>query len=119
MIAARINVTLAGGLLRAHVVGRAKREAGLRDALTAHLRNGERDAEIRNDRLAGLQQDVLGLEIAMHHAARVRVVERSSQQAHDAQDLVHRHLWLARHACAQGFAVDVRHHVEQLSVGAA
>ena len=75
LIGCSIGGAFAGGLLGAHVVGRAKRESGLRNALTAHPCDGEGDAEIGDDRLPGLQQNVVRLEVAMHYAVRVCVVE--------------------------------------------
>jgi hypothetical protein len=72
------------GLFRAHVAGRAQRDARLREVRrvgrTAH-RLG--DPEIRQHGLATRQQDVLGLDVAMQDALRVGVIERRGDPADD------------------------------------
>ena len=78
--------------------------------------DGERDSEIGDDRLAGLKQDVLGLEVAMNHAVRVRVVERVRDRDSDSQRFVDRQLLLALESRAQRFSLDERHDVEQQPV---
>ena len=80
LIGPRVDVAVAGGLLRAHVVRRAEREAGLGDASATGLGYGQRDAEVGDHRLARLEQDVLRLEVAMDHAPGVGVVERAGHQ---------------------------------------
>ena len=62
------------------------------------LLHGERDAEIGDQRVAALQQDVLRLDVAMDHAVRVRVVERVGHFAGDAHRVVDRQLPFARRA---------------------
>ena len=79
LVGARIESAIAGSLLGAHVVRRAERQAGLGDATAAGVGDGEGDAEVGNDRLAGLEQDVLGLEVAMDDVAGVGVVERAGR----------------------------------------
>ncbi len=85
----------------------------------ARLLNGERDTEIRDERLAIVQQDVLGLDVAVDHAVAVRVVERARHFARDAHGFANRKLPLARQSCAQRLAGDYRHHVVQQSVSIA
>ncbi len=70
------DLALAHRLLGAHVVRRAERHAGLGHPAPAGLAGRERDAEVGDQRLAVVQQDVLGLDVAVDHAVAVGVVER-------------------------------------------
>ena len=70
-------------------------------------------------RVAALQQNVLGLDVAMNDAQLVRVAERVGDLARDANRVVHRKLLLALEPRAQRLAGDERHHVVQQSVGVA
>ena len=73
-------------LFRAHVARRSERAPGIRHAMALVAR--ERDAEVGQQRPVGLvEQDVLGLHVAMHDVLRVRVGERLRDRAHDARDL--------------------------------
>ena len=84
------------GLLGAHVLRRAERQPGLRDAAAAGVAHGERDAEVGDQRLPVVQQDVLGLEVAMDHAVRgARSRARSATAVGDADGLVDGQLLLA------------------------
>ena len=56
----------------------------------AGLLHGERDAEVGDERVPALQQNVLGLDVAMDHAERVRVAERVGDLARDAHRVVDR-----------------------------
>ena len=66
-----------------------------------------------------MQQDVLRLQITMDHAMPVRVVERARDGRGDVHRVVHRELLLALEARAQALALDVRHDVEQQTIGLA
>ena len=85
----------------------------------AGVGDGERDAEVGDERLAVVQQDVLGLEVAMDDAVAVRVVERAGDRGGDADRFVDRELLLAIEPRAQRLAFDERHHVEEQPVGLA
>ena len=99
-VAAAVDVELARGLLGRHVVRRAERAR----RVGAHRieRTQQRDAEIREHRAtaAALEQNVLGLEIAMDDAVAVRRVERQREVAKDALHFVRRRA-SARAACAR------------------
>jgi len=69
--------------------------------------------EVRDDRLPGLNENVLGLEVAVNDAARVRVVERVGDSDRDAHRLVDRELLLTLEPMPQALAFDVRHDVVQ------
>ena len=71
------DLALAHRLLGAHVVRRAERHAGLGHPAPAGLAGRERDAEVGDQGLAVVQQDVLGLDVAVDHAVAVGVVERA------------------------------------------
>ena len=112
-IAARVYRPLAHRLLGAHVVRRAERHAGLGHAGAAGARRGQRDPEVRHQRRALVQQDVLGLDVAVDHAVAVGVVERGGDFGGDADRVVDRKLLLARQPVAQDLALDERHDVVQ------
>ena len=69
----------AARLFRRHVAAAADGEAGGGDARGVAL--GQGDTEIRQQRTVGVvEQHVLGLDVAMHDAARMRVLERRQQR---------------------------------------
>jgi hypothetical protein len=75
---------LAAPLLRAHVARRADERAFARELGAGRER--VRDAEVREEtRPVGTPQDVLRLDVAMHDAVAMRVVERTGDLAHDPQ----------------------------------
>ena len=113
------DLALAHRLLGAHVVRRAERHAGLGHPAPAGLAGRERDAEVGDQRLAVVQQDVLGLDVAVDHAVAVGVVERRGHFGRDPDRVGDRELLLAGEPVAQGLALDVGHDVEEVAVGLA
>ena len=103
-VGARVDRPFAHRLFRAHVLRRAEGEAGLRHPLAAGALHGERDAEIGDQGMAALQQDVLRLDVAMDHATGVGVAERVGDFAGDEQGIVDRQLPFARQPGAQRLA---------------
>ena len=79
---------LARGLLGAHVGGGPDGHSLTGAAGGALARHGACDAEVGQQRPAGglVQQHVLRLHVAMHHAGAARGVERRGQVAHDPGD---------------------------------
>ena len=115
-VASRVDRALAHGLLGAHVLRRAETQAGLRHALTAGSLHGERDAEVGHQRVSALQQDVLGLDVAVDHAESVRMLQRVGHLARDQQCLVHSELAIPLEPRAQRLARHQRHHVVEQPV---
>ncbi len=75
----------------------------------------QRDAKIRDDGLPLEQEDVLGLDVAMHDAACVRVVQRLGHVADDLEGVVDREASLALQPLAQRLAAHEGHYVEEVS----
>src|SRR5665213_3526285 len=79
-------------LLGRHVAGRADGEADLRERAggiaARRLSDHARDAEVGEDGVAVLHQDVVWLEIAMHDAERVREGERVDDLAKHAHHIL-------------------------------
>ena len=78
--------------------------------------HGERDAEVRHERMPALQQDVLGLDVAVDDAEGVRRAQCVGDLARDAQRVLDGELPFALESCAQRLTRDVWHHVVQQAV---
>ncbi len=102
-IAPAVEIALRAGLLGAHVGRRShgKAAVGDVDVLAARGRDGGRDAEVGHDRLALLQQDVLRLDVAVHHVVAMGVAQRGGDRPGDAERRVDRE---RRLRCAAGRA---------------
>ncbi len=119
-VAARVDRPLTHRLLGRHVLRRAERQSGLRHARAAGRLHGERDAEVGDERVPVLQQDVLRLDVAVDdRRARAHSPSASADLARDAYRVVDRQLPLALEPGAQRLAGHERHHVVQQSVGVA
>jgi hypothetical protein len=103
-VAASIDVLVSRRLLGAHVRRRADGHARLRDAVASRRAERPGDAEIRDHRVAALEHDVLGLDVAMHHPACVGTAQCIRDLAGDAKCLFDRELGLAIHWRPQGLA---------------
>jgi len=114
-VAARIHAEPAR-LLRAHVVGRADHLPGPGRAGAA---TDPGDAEVRHQGAArgGVQQDVVGLHVAVHYAALVRVRQRPRDLAQHPCAFLRRQRSMFADALPQRLAVHVRHR-EKHHVGA-
>ena len=69
-----------------HVFGRAGKESGARQRPAVVVDAGESEITDRHASV-GVHQQISGLDVAMHHAARVRVVERRRGVAQDLHRL--------------------------------
>jgi hypothetical protein len=66
-----------------------------------------------------VQQDVLRLDVAVHHTEPMRVLERLRDLRRDADRILHRQLVLPVQSVPQAFPLHVRHHVEEEAAGLA
>jgi hypothetical protein len=112
-VRARRDLPLAHRLLGTHVVRRPETHPGLGHPRAARLARGEGNPEIRHERLPIVQQDVLGLDVPVHHVVPVRVVECPGHLLGDSKRVGHRELFLAGEPVAEGLALDVGHDVIQ------
>src|SRR5882724_11919878 len=68
-------------------------------------------AEVHYERMATGQEDIIRLDVAMHHAMRVRVGKRIRDLDEDLHRIVDWELAVSREPVAQRLALDVRHDV--------
>src|SRR5262249_8143162 len=92
----------------AHVVGGTHHLARRGEALAASLPERARQAEVRDDGVAILEQDVLGLQIAVDDARAVRMVQGVGDLAGETYGLAYRNASVPVQSSAQGFALDER-----------
>ena len=106
-VAARVE-RRAEHLLGAHELGRA------RDPVRRGIRERGRDPEVGDEHAVGraLQQDVVGLHVAVHEPLRMRVRERPRHLAQHARALGARERTARAHALRERLAVHERHHIE-------
>ena len=114
-----IDRVFARGLLRGHVGrcadGRARRR---QRGIVARRPDRFRDAKVDDNRVADGEQDVVRLDVAMHHAVRVGVHEGLGDVTRNAQRVGHRERTLGAESVAQGRPGRQRHHVvQQLAAG--
>ena len=115
-VAARGEVPLAGGLLRAHVLRGAERDPGLGHAAAPRRTDDEPDAEVGHQRRSVLEQDILRLDIPVDDALAMGVGEGARRFLRDPHRLFHRQLLLAVQPGPEGLALDERHDVEEEAV---
>ena len=83
------------GLLRAHVMWGAEREARLGQFLTACCVERLGDAEVRHQSMPTGEEDVLGLDVAVNDAPIMRVLQRIRHLPGEDDRLIHRELRLS------------------------
>ena len=111
------QLLVGGGLLGAHVVRRAEAHAGLGHPAAGRGTQGQRDPEVRHHGAAVVQEDVLGLDVAMDHSLPVGVIERVGHGHGDPHRVVDPELGFPVEPGAEGFALDVRHDVIEEPAG--
>ena len=77
--------------------------------------NGERDAEVGEERKPVGQQDILRLDVAVYHALAMRGLQRGGELTREAGHIHRRDCALSLESIAKCFALHVRHHVEEPS----
>jgi hypothetical protein len=117
MIERRITSRLLGRNVRR----RSQAHANLRDAHDGRFVLGRRradqrlaDTKVEYDRLAVKEHHVLRLDVAMHDAFAVRILQRTRHLLENGRNVGKRHGSLTVHALAQGFSIDERHRVVQM-----
>ena len=115
-VAPRRDLLLRRRLLGAHVVRRAEREPGLRHTPAGGGTDRKCNPEVRHHRAAVIHQNIFGLDVAVHHAVPVRVVQRIGHFPGNADRLFHAQLRLAIQLVAERLALDVGHDVKQKPV---
>jgi hypothetical protein len=106
-----------GPLLGAHVDRRADDEAGAGHPVVRRGRDGAGHAEVGDHGVAGLDQHVGRLDVAVDHAELVGIGKRVGDLAGDDQRLVHRKARLAAQPVAQRLAFDERHDIVEQALG--
>ena len=107
---------LAQGLLGTHIGRRADGETGLGQPRSAGIADGACDSEIGNEDLVARKENVLRLDVTVHQAFAIGVVERLGDLAGDVDGGIERQLRLPNHPTAERLAVDVRHDVVEAAL---
>ena len=118
-VGARVDGAFPHRRLGTHVLWRAEGESGLRHPSTSDRLHRERNAEIRNEGLTVVEQDVLGLDIPVYDTLSVRIVQGTRHFPRDAHSLRDGELLLALQPRTQRLAGHDGHHVIEQSLGVA
>jgi len=118
-VAPAVHQVVPARLFGAHVLRRSHdhSDVGEPTVLARLPVHSERHAEVGEQRVPVLEQDVLRLDVAVHHAARVGEGERVRHLAGDTQRLLDRQPTDAGHPLAERLALDEWHDVVGHAVG--
>ena len=105
----RTDLVLVGDLLGTHEPRRAQDVTRSGEAVVSRRPESQRDPEIRDRRLAVLEEDVAGLDVAVDHASPMRVVEGLGHPRRDAHRVLDGKLALALHSLAEGLPLHEGH----------
>ena len=103
---------LAARLLGTHVLGRAHHDAEVGERITRR----SADPEVGDDGVPAGEQDVLGLDVAMHDAVLVCIAQRVGYLTREPHRFVDRKPSLAPDPAVKRLTLDVRHGEEDPSV---
>ena len=92
----------------------ADAQAGLCQVFGIELPDGAGDAEVRDRGMTTGEEDVLRLDVTVHHAVRVGVCQGIGHVPRDPDGLLDRQLSLPVHAGAQRAALGERHRVPEV-----
>ena len=106
-------------LLRTHVVRRPHGHAGLGELVASGLADRPGDPEVRHQRVALLDQDVLRLDVAVDDAVGMGVVQRVGDLAGDLNGVGKGQLLLPVEPGPQRLTLDERHDVVEEAGGLA
>ena len=104
-------------LFRADVRRRSHRHPRLGHSRLAHRADRLADAEVGDEHVTVLQQNVLRFHVAVHDPLLVRVRKRLRSRGGDAHRILHRDPNLTRESVAQRLAAHDRHHIVENSRG--
>ena len=108
---------LPSGLLRAHVGRRPYRKASRGKALGPSFTNCPGNAEVRDHRMVRLEEDVLGLHVAMHDPATMGVVERVGHFSRNLERVFQSQPAISIEPLSEGPSIHEGHHVVEKPVG--
>lgn len=115
-IASGVQLMATGRLLRTHVGRRPDSDVRLRDVLSPRRRPHPGDSEVHHLRVARGKQDVVRLDIAVHHALLIRVTQRLRHLLRDSQGVWDGKLLFSVETVAQRIAFHVGHDVIEQTV---
>ena len=118
-IAAGVELSVARCLLGAHVLWRAEREPGLGESVPACFPHSECNAEVRQHRLALVEQNILRLQVPMNYPMLVGMLQRTRHLLRDRQGFVYAELLLPLQFLAERLTSDEGNDVPEEAVALA
>jgi hypothetical protein len=118
-IAPSVDLALACGLFGTHVGGSAYRNAGSGQGAPADVCEGLGNPEVRDHDSSprSFKQDVVRLDVSMHHAHGVGKAERIGRFLHNSPGFLGREALSAAQPCRKRLSIDVAHdEIDETSV---